>query len=198
MSVAYGLGSSLREKMLNSDLDFDREGDHMPSDSELRAAFSRALIEPAPDSLATEDDIPRKPVGDYAPSPAHWQDYVLYFLLPDRFADEKSRGQLDRNNVAAARPAGFTLADWAKSGAERWQGGTIKGLASRLSYLSRLGINATRTVLRRSPIRSPQRRPYSCSPSASLASTPERSRPLVVRRSINKVCALNGAALIGT
>lgn len=114
----------------------------MASDSELRTAFEKALVAEAPDSLATEDGIPRRPAGDYTTSPANWQDHVLYFLLPDRFSDGTARPLLDRKNVALARPAGFRFDKWAESGGERWQGGTIRGLASRLAYLGQLGINA--------------------------------------------------------
>ena len=117
-------------------------GETMPSDSDLRAAFKKALTDDAPKSLATESDIPRRPTGDYTTSPTNWQDHVLYFLLPDRFSDEKTRPLLDRKDVAAARPTGFRFDDWAKSGAERWQGGTLKGLTTRLPYLAQLGVNA--------------------------------------------------------
>jgi glycosidase len=85
----------------------------------------------------------------YYPSPADWRDEVLYFLLPDRFSDgrEQSRPMLDRNNVAAARPAlpngeAWRWDRWAQSGAERWQGGTLRGIRSKLGYLKNLGVTA--------------------------------------------------------
>jgi hypothetical protein len=114
----------------------------MATDSELRVAFNGALSGEAPASLATEADIPTRPAGDYTASPANWQDYVLYFLLPDRFSDEKKRTLLNRKNVAACRPPDWRFDQWAKSGAERWQGGTLRGLACRLPYLVQLGVNA--------------------------------------------------------
>jgi glycosidase len=81
----------------------------------------------------------------YYPSPVDWANEVLYFLLPDRFSDglDKSRPAFDHTQPpAAVRPAGFRWDRWAQSGGEHWQGGTIKGIASRLDYLSRLGITA--------------------------------------------------------
>ena len=78
-------------------------------------------------------DLPRREL--YHPSPADWRDETLYFLLPDRFSDgqEQSRPLLDRNNLAAARPAppdgeSWRWDLWAQSGAERWQGGTLRGV----------------------------------------------------------------------
>jgi glycosidase len=83
------------------------------------------------------------------PSPADWRDEVLYFLLPDRFSDgwEVTRPLLDRYNLAAARPplpGGETWRwdRWAQSGAERWQGGTLRGVQSKLGYLKDLGVTA--------------------------------------------------------
>lgn len=82
----------------------------------------------------------------YFASPGDWRDEVLYFLLPDRFSDDEAdRPMLDRGNLAAARP---TFPDgepwrwdrWAQSGAERFQGGTLRGITSRLDYLHGLGV----------------------------------------------------------
>ena len=85
----------------------------------------------------------------FHPSPADWRDEVLYFLLVDRFSDgqEHSRPLLDRRNRNAARPKAPDGTDWrwdrwAESGAHRWQGGTIKGVQSKLDYLDELGVSA--------------------------------------------------------
>ena len=83
----------------------------------------------------------------YFPSPVDWRDEVLYFLLVDRFSDgrEDSRELLDKNNLEAARP-GLPNGElwrwdrWAQSGQQRWQGGKIKGVQSKLGYLKQLGI----------------------------------------------------------
>ncbi|MDY3552362.1 alpha-amylase family glycosyl hydrolase [Gemmata sp. JC717] len=94
-------------------------------------------------------DVPRAPSGGYHPSPADWRDEVLYFLLPDRFSDggEGGRPLLNRADLGAARPApagatGWRWDRWAQSGSERWQGGTIRGITSKLDYLKGLGATA--------------------------------------------------------
>jgi glycosidase len=92
-------------------------------------------------------ELPRR--ERYHPSPADWRDETLYFLLPDRFSDgqEQSRSMLDRRNLAAARPdtpggGAWRWDRWAQSGAERWQGGTLRGVRSKLDYLKNLGVTA--------------------------------------------------------
>jgi glycosidase len=82
-------------------------------------------------------------------SPVDWRDEVLYFLLVDRFSDgqESTRPLLDRRDRRAARPASIEGGEWrwdawAESGAHRWQGGTIKGVQSKLDYLDDLGVTA--------------------------------------------------------
>jgi glycosidase len=88
-----------------------------------------------------------RPVGlprreQYFPSPADWRDEVIYFLLPDRFSDgrEATRPLLDPARRLQHRPSGFRWDEWARSGGERWQGGTIQGVTSKIPYLQQLGI----------------------------------------------------------
>ena len=115
----------------------------MPNDP----GFSQILLTGGrPDSTQR---VPRAPAGGFHPSPSDWRDEVLYFLLPDRFSDgqEGQRPLLDRANLAAARPAAslsqtWRWDRWARSGADRWQGGTIAGITSKLDYLVGLGITA--------------------------------------------------------
>ena len=97
------------------------------------------LGRPRPDSLASFA-LPRR--ERFFPSPADWRDEVLYFLLPDRFSDaaEASRPLLDRSDLAAARPPSFRFDRWAQGGGERWQGGTLRGIVSKLDYLATLGV----------------------------------------------------------
>jgi glycosidase len=102
------------------------------------------LGEPRPDRLA-DLDLPRR--QSYFASPGSWQDEVVYFLLVDRFSDgaEAGRPLLDRSDRAAAR-AGidgqpWRWDSWAASGRERFQGGTLRGVASKLDYLSGLGVS---------------------------------------------------------
>jgi glycosidase len=91
-----------------------------------------------PDSLRSLT-LPRR--SSYYASPRDWRDEVIYFLLPDRFSDgqEKTRPLLDPNKRDAFRPAGFRWDSWSQSGSDRYQGGTIKGLTSKLQYISSLG-----------------------------------------------------------
>ena len=96
---------------------------------------------------AGEVELPRR--EPYHPSPADWRDEALYFLLVDRFSDgqEAARPLLDRSSLAAARPAlpngqAWRWDLWARSGAERFQGGTLRGVQSKLPYLRRLGVTA--------------------------------------------------------
>jgi len=105
----------------------------MPSFSDKNLGKQR------PDSIR-EVTLPR---DDYFPSPADWRNEVLYFLLPDRFSDSRETDQtlLDRSNIKAARPAAFRWDKWAQSGGERWQGGTIAGITSKLDYLAELGVS---------------------------------------------------------
>lgn len=85
----------------------------------------------------------------YHPSPVDWRDEVLYFLLVDRFSDgrEDSRELLEKANIKAARPElpdgkPWRWDNWSKSGQQRWQGGTIKGVTSKLGYLKQLGVTS--------------------------------------------------------
>ena len=88
----------------------------------------------------------------FTPSPAAWEDQVLYFLLLDRFSDGNERDGY-RDNEDRAVGTGATLLyrpedtgrldynAWLGAG-NSWQGGTIAGLKSKLGYLRRLGITA--------------------------------------------------------
>jgi glycosidase len=109
--------------------------------------FALTLLgEDGPDRISA---IPRAPTGGFHPSPQDWRDEVLYFLLPDRFSDgrEAQRLPLDRGNLWAARPAPANTPiwrwdRWARSGADRWQGGTLQGIATKLDYLATLNVTA--------------------------------------------------------
>lgn len=103
------------------------------------------LAHPRPESIRQNVSLPRR--QHYHPSPADWRDEVLYFLLVDRFSDghEETRPLLDRTSLPAARPPlpngeSWRWDRWAESGADRWQGGTIRGVTSKLGYLKRLGV----------------------------------------------------------
>lgn len=103
------------------------------------------LGRPLPEKVR-EIALPRR--ERYHPSPQDWRDEVLYFLLVDRFSDghESERRLVDRQALAAGRelPGGrpWRWDLWARSGAERWQGGTLQGVRSKLAYLKELGVTA--------------------------------------------------------
>jgi glycosidase len=92
----------------------------------------------------------------FHPSPAAWDDQVLYFLMLDRFSDGKERGFLGNDGTAmntgttpvftdADRGSAITneadAAGWRDAGT-RWCGGTLKGLTGKIGYLRRLGVTA--------------------------------------------------------
>lgn len=108
--------------------------------------IEKALSRERPDSIDDDVFLPRR--QEYHPSPVDWRDEVLYFLLVDRFSDGKENGRklLDRSNLPAARPdikgEPWSWQLWAQSGSSRWQGGSLKGVLSKLPYLKSLGITA--------------------------------------------------------
>jgi glycosidase len=92
----------------------------------------------------------------FTPSPAAWEDQVLYFLMLDRFSDGNEKDFIDNDGRAAlngatpryqdddAGNAVQTDADaarWREAGA-KWVGGTLKGLTSKIGYLQRMGVTA--------------------------------------------------------
>lgn len=76
-------------------------------------------------------------------SPDAWEDQVFYFLLPDRFSNNtESSSPLYKptdNGNAITSPAATD--EWLNAG-NKFCGGTINGIRSKLGYLSRLGISA--------------------------------------------------------
>ncbi len=92
----------------------------------------------------------------FTKSPAAWEDQVLYFMLLDRFSDGKEQGFRgnDGQVVAGGTTPLFQPGDegnaiqtdtdasaWRDAGAH-WVGGTLKGLASKIGYLQRMGVTA--------------------------------------------------------
>ncbi|SEU11620.1 Glycosidase [Draconibacterium orientale] len=80
----------------------------------------------------------------YFASPDSWEDQVLYFLMTDRFSDGKekkenlfNRAQDFENamNNPKRKEKWFFHSD-------KWNGGTLKGIKSKLNYLKELGITA--------------------------------------------------------
>ncbi|MEJ2201580.1 MAG: alpha-amylase family glycosyl hydrolase [Desulfuromonadaceae bacterium] len=100
--------------------------------------MARTNKDKAPISL---EQVSFKPMGNPMPSPGDWRDQVFYFLLPDRF----SNGQESQANLFDPNdPARFKTTDkrrWMEGG-KKFQGGTLKGIKSKLGYLRDLGITA--------------------------------------------------------
>ncbi len=99
---------------------------------------------------------------DFFPSPQHWEDEVIYFLMLDRFSDGRENLYRDNNGnlVTTGTTPPFTPNDGGNaiqtpSDAAAWRdagtkfvGGNLKGVESKLGYLKRLGV----TVLWISPL----------------------------------------------
>jgi glycosidase len=102
--------------------------------------FTQETLQKKRPSSVREISFPRR--QHYFSSPDDWRDEVLYFLLPDRFSDgqENKRTLIDRSNISNYRGGAWRWDKWAESGRDRWQGGTIKGITSKLDYLESLGI----------------------------------------------------------
>lgn len=86
----------------------------------------------------------------YSPSPTDWRDEIFYFLLPDRFSNglERPDRLLDCDlstpegvaRIRTLRGTDWRWDRWQSSGADRYQGGTLAGIRSKLDYLADLGI----------------------------------------------------------
>ena len=88
----------------------------------------------------------------FHPSPAAWEDQVLYFLMMDRFSDGKEDRFFDNagNLVTSGHTPLFNFGtdpwnapfnEWDAAGSV-WCGGNLKGLKTKLGYLQRLGVTA--------------------------------------------------------
>ena len=89
-----------------------------------------------PRALSNADLTPR---GRVFPSPINWRDQILYQLLPDRFSDgqEMQRPLFDRNNPEQFKAS--HKGNWMAAG-QKFNGGTLKGIESKLDYLQNLGV----------------------------------------------------------
>jgi glycosidase len=101
-------------------------------------------------------NLPNLTKKSFTKSPAAWEDQVLYFLMLDRFSDGKERDYKgnDGQPVTSGMTPLFQPADegnaiqtandaarWQEAGAH-WVGGNLKGLATKIGYLQRLGVTA--------------------------------------------------------
>jgi len=86
----------------------------------------------------------------YTSSPSDWRDQIFYFLLPDRFSNGQEgpdrllqhdlSTQAGIDHIRELRGTGWKWDAWQRSGAGRFQGGTLEGIESKLPYLTRLGV----------------------------------------------------------
>lgn len=83
--------------------------------------------------ITSLNDLTLEPKETPFPSPADWRDQFIYFLLVDRFNDEKKRAAYDPITATQNRDA---------SKGETFQGGTLSGITKRLSYIKNLGATA--------------------------------------------------------
>ncbi len=93
--------------------------------------------------------------GAYFPSPANWEDEVLYFLMVDRFSNGREYGGFSDNQgkpvkktarrdvplLQEADKHSAGPAAWFENG-KVWCGGNLAGIRDKLGYLKRLGITA--------------------------------------------------------
>ncbi|MDR8392390.1 alpha-amylase family glycosyl hydrolase [Aliifodinibius sp. S!AR15-10] len=79
---------------------------------------------------------------EYYPSPEEWEEQILYFLITDRFStgEEKNLYNPERDYENALRDEN-TKKRWLKYGT-KWNGGTLKGIKSKIDYLAELGVTA--------------------------------------------------------
>src|SRR5258708_379994 len=92
----------------------------------------------------------------FTPSPTAWEDEVLYFLLVDRFSDNKETGYRDLNgspvitgSTPLFQPGDALNAVRTPADADRWRsagngyvGGNLAGVTTKLGYLKRMGTTA--------------------------------------------------------
>ena len=101
-------------------------------------------------------NLPALSKRSFTKSPVAWEDQVLYFMMLDRFSDGREQGFRgnDGQLVASGATPLFQPGDasnaiqteadaiaWREAGG-RWVGGTLKGLASKIGYLQRMGVTA--------------------------------------------------------
>src|SRR5262249_7726554 len=105
----------------------------------------------SPRSLA-EIDFASLTRRSYTPSPDCWADQILYFLMLDRFSDGNEKGghrdshgqpvTTGATPLASPQDIGSVPYEQWLTQASGWQGGTLRGLKSKLGYLRRLGVTA--------------------------------------------------------
>jgi hypothetical protein len=91
------------------------------------------------DPPASTEELDLEPRGRVMASPTRWKDHIFYQILPDRFSDG---GEAGRPLYDPAEPQAFRASDkraWMEAGL-RFNGGTLRGIRSKLDYLQGLGV----------------------------------------------------------
>ena len=84
---------------------------------------------------------------NFTPSPSAWEDQVIYFLLLDRFSDNKESGFAVNGTTPLFTGADNGNAVTNSTDAEQWReagvkftGGNLKGLTNKIDYLRDMGV----------------------------------------------------------
>ncbi len=86
-----------------------------------------------PDRITSADHLDFTPHGEVFPSPRDWRDLFIYFLLVDRFDN-------NREDIPPYEPHTTPRGrDWEQG--RVFQGGNLKGIIRRLDYIHGLGAN---------------------------------------------------------
>ena len=107
------------------------------AERELAMTTTRTPVNNDPPASTKELDL--EPRGRVMASPVHWKDHIFYQILPDRFSDG---GEAGRPLYDPAQAQAFSASDkraWMEAGL-RFNGGTLRGIRSKLDYLQGLGI----------------------------------------------------------
>lgn len=86
-----------------------------------------------PEPLLSTRQLEFTPQQEVFPSPADWRDTFIYFLLVDRFDNNRRAQQAFNDSTPRGRDPGQ---------GKLFQGGNLKGIQRRLNYLKGLGVNA--------------------------------------------------------
>ncbi|MCF7832462.1 MAG: alpha-amylase [Candidatus Marinimicrobia bacterium] len=80
--------------------------------------------------------------NSYYPSPAAWEDQVVYFIMVDRFSNGKEVAPYNPpRDFENALKNDKERKRWEQSG-DTWVGGDLPGVISKLDYLQHLGVTA--------------------------------------------------------
>lgn len=95
-------------------------------------ALACATVLALPACKSDESAMPAVPdsVYQFAPSPEHWEDQVIYFLMTDRFND----GDPSNNDQGADEYDPSLLA--------KYSGGDLRGIEQKIDYIKGLGATA--------------------------------------------------------